>query len=167
MTLVWRIPLVVNALERNRARGVYVAYCLMVAYSQLLRVFDHLRAGDAAMASPFTVRDGIGVGFWEAGRGALTHHCVVEDGRLQNYQILTPSSWMASPRDPWDVPGPYEEAIIHTPILEEHGGPEGFVGIDISPVILIPANILTRLTGRVKYILTQKWHFWQAQACAG
>ena len=73
VTLVWRIPLVVNALERNRARGVYVAYCLMVAYSQLLRVFDYLRAGDAAMASPFTVRDGIGVGFWEAGRGALTH----------------------------------------------------------------------------------------------
>jgi hydrogenase large subunit len=55
----------------------------------------------------------------------------VEDGRLQNYQILTPSSWMASPRDPWDVPGPYEEAIIHTPILEKHQGPEGFVGIDI------------------------------------
>jgi hydrogenase large subunit len=131
VTLVWRIPLVVNALERNRARGVYVAYCLMVAYSQLLRVFDYLRAGDAAMASPFTVRDGIGVGFWEAGRGALTHHCVVEDGRLQNYQILTPSSWMASPRDPWEVPGPYEEAVIHTPILEKHHGPEDFIGIDI------------------------------------
>ena len=127
----WDVPQVANALERNRARAVHVPYCLMVAYTYLLQAFDYLGKGETAMSRPFTVRDGVGVGFWEGGRGVLTHHCVVEDGRLANYQILTPSTWMASPRDPWDIPGPYEEAVANTPILEEVTSEDEFVGIDI------------------------------------
>lgn len=130
-TVSWSVPPVVNALERNRARAVHVAYCLMVAYGFVLRALDFLREGETAMTAPFEVRDGVGVGFWEAGRGILTHHCAIEDGRLANYQILTPSTWMASPRDPWGVPGPYEEAAVNTPILEEIRDPADFVGIDI------------------------------------
>lgn len=131
MVLEWRLPRVLNALERNRARAVHVAYCLVAAYSSLLRAFDYLRTGDTAMAAPYSVSDGAGVGFWEAGRGSLTHHCIIEDGRLANYQILTPSTWMCSPRDPWDVAGPYEEAVMNTPILEEINGSDDFVGVDI------------------------------------
>jgi hydrogenase large subunit len=131
MVVHWDVPQVVNALERNRARAAHVSYCLMVAYTYLLRAFDYLGKGETAMSRPFTVADGVGVGFWEGGRGILTHHCVIEDGRLSNYQILTPSTWMASPRDPWDVPGPYEEAVANTPILEEVSSEEEFVGIDI------------------------------------
>jgi len=127
----WRVPPVVNAFERNRARAVHVGYCLMVAYTYLLQAFDYLGRGESAMARPFKVTDGVGVGFWEAGRGALTHHCVIEDGRLANYQILTPSTWMASPQDPWNVSGPYEEAVLNTPILEEATDADDFEGIDI------------------------------------
>jgi hydrogenase large subunit len=129
--LRWQLPTVVNALERNRARAFHVAFCLMAAYTSLLRGFDLLRGGDAETTAPFTPRDGVGIGLWEAGRGTLTHHCVIEDGRIANYQILTPSTWMASPRDPWEVPGPYEEAAVATPILEERLGEADFVGIDI------------------------------------
>ena len=129
--ITWTVPHVVNALERNRARAVHVAYCLMTAYHFVLRALDCLRQGETTMAVPFEVTDGVGAGFWEAGRGTLTHYCVVQDGKLANYQILTPSTWMASPRDPWDVPGPYEEAVIHTPILEEVRHREDFVGVDI------------------------------------
>src|SRR3970282_135020 len=107
--------------------AVHTAYCLMTAYTFALRALDYLREGETTMATPYEVRDGIGVGFWEGGRGSLTHYCVVEDGRLANYQILTPSTWMASPQDPWGVPGPYEEAVLHTPLLEEIGDPADFV----------------------------------------
>jgi hydrogenase large subunit len=37
----------------------------------------------------------------------------------------------ASPRDPWGNPGPYEEAVLNTPILEEFRTPEEFKGLDI------------------------------------
>jgi len=56
---------------------------------------------------------------------------VIDDGALSNYQIITPSTWNASPRDPWGAPGPYEEAILNTPILETFSGPDDYRGIDI------------------------------------
>jgi hydrogenase large subunit len=131
-TLRWRIPARPNALERNRARAYHVAYCGMAAYTFLLKAFECLRRGRTAMATPYAVPpEAIGVGFWEAGRGSLTHHVVIERRRIGNYQIVTPSTWMASPRDPFGVPGPYEEAVLNTPLLEEFERPEDFTGIDI------------------------------------
>lgn len=130
-TFEWRVPERVNALERNRARAFHVGYCLVAAYSYLLRALDLIREGETETSVPYEPHDGIGVGFWEAGRGALLHYADVRDGRLANYQILTPSTWMASPRDPWGGPGPYEEAVTGTPILERSEGRDGFSGVDI------------------------------------
>lgn len=132
-TLHWQIPTRLNALERNRARAYHVAYCGMVAYIYLLRAFEYVRLGKTAMSAPYTIPKGetIGVGFWEAGRGTLTHHVVLDGGRIANYQIVTPSTWMASPLDPFGTPGPYEEAVLNTPLLEEFTRPEEFTGIDI------------------------------------
>ena len=127
----WNVPSRVNALERNRARATHVGYCLMVAYSYLLQGFDLVRSGETAMSSPYEVVDGVGVGYWEGGRGMLTHHCKVEHGELASYQIVTPSTWMASPRDAWGAPGPYEEAVLGTPILEQTSGSTELVGIDV------------------------------------
>lgn len=131
-TLRWHLPARPNAIERNRARAYHVAYAGIVAYTFLLRAFAYLRQGKTEMAVPYTLPDeAIGVGFWEAGRGTLTHHAVLAGGRLANYQIVTPSTWMASPRDHMGVAGPYEEAVLNTPILEEYDRPEAFTGIDI------------------------------------
>jgi hydrogenase large subunit len=155
MTLAWRIPERLNALERNRARAYHIGYCGMVAYTFLLKAFEHLRLGRTAMSAPYTVPDeAIGAGFWEAGRGALTHHCTLEGGRIANYQIVTPSTWMASPRDPFGLPGPYEEAVMNTPLLEEFARPEDFTGIDILRTIrsfdpCMPCTVHMYAGGRV------------------
>ena len=45
--------------------------------------------------------------------------------------IVTPSTWNASPTDRWGQPGPYEEAVLNTPLLEETDDPKAFKGIDI------------------------------------
>jgi len=131
-TLQWQIPARLNALERNRARAYHISYCGMVAYTFLLKAFEYLRLGRTAMSIPYTIpQSAIGVGFWEAGRGTLTHHVVLDGGRIANYQIVTPSTWMASPQDPFGVPGPYEEAVMNTPLLEEFAHADDFTGIDI------------------------------------
>ena len=75
--------------------------------------------------------EGIGAGFWGAGRGWLTHHVVIEQGKLTNYQICTPSTINASPRDPWDQPGAYEQAVLGTPILEKMSDPTQFTSVDM------------------------------------
>jgi len=56
---------------------------------------------------------------------------IVKDGLIDNYQILTPSTFNAAPRTPWGAPGPYEEAVLNTPVLEKFGKVEDYQGIDI------------------------------------
>lgn len=134
MEFEWTVPDVWNALERNRGRAYHLAYCTMVAFDNWLVGLDLFKQGYTDVHTPFEVpKDGmqIGVGFWGAGRGYLTHHAVIEDGALVNYQIVTPSTWNASPKDPWARGGPYEEAVLNTPILEEFSRPEDYKGIDL------------------------------------
>jgi hydrogenase large subunit len=63
-------------------------------------------------------------------RGTLSHHVVIRDAKIANYHPYPPTSWNASPRDTFGTPGPYEDAIMNTPLFEE-GGRDGFKGIDI------------------------------------
>lgn len=134
MELEWKIPAQWNAFERNRARAYAVAYTTMVALDNWLMGQDLIKAGKTAVSSRFEVpKKGlqVGVGFWGAGRGWLAHHVVMEDGAIRNYQITTPSTINASPRDPWGNLGPYEEAVMNTPILENFNSAEEYKGIDI------------------------------------
>jgi hydrogenase large subunit len=118
--LFWKIPRTLNALERNRGRAYAMAFTAAIGMNQLLKAFEYWRAGETKVSTPFKVPkdERVAVGFWEAGRGYLTHHLHIDKGKIINYQICTPSTWNASPRDPFGAPGPYEEAIVDTPILE-------------------------------------------------
>ncbi len=132
--LEWHVPEHWNAFERNRARAYAIPYTAMVAMENWMMAQELFRQGETAISTPFEIpKKGtfIGAGFWGAGRGFLTHHLVIDNGAIGNYQILTPSTLNAAPRTPWDTPGPYEEAVINTPILEEFGDPDHFKGIDI------------------------------------
>ena len=133
MDLEWKIPEVWNAFERNRNRAYHILYSMLVAFDNLLIAFDLLKKGEHKTAAPYQVPKDhrIGVGFWGAGRGWLTHHLEMDRGALINYQIVTPSTINASPKDPWGHGGAYEEAVLSTPILEEFTRPEDFTGIDI------------------------------------
>ena len=60
-----------------------------------------------------------GWGFTEAPRGALGHWVHIKDKKIENYQAVVPSTWNCSPRDAKGIPGPYESALIGTPIADE------------------------------------------------
>ncbi|GAB1391979.1 nickel-dependent hydrogenase large subunit [Rhodocyclaceae bacterium] len=62
--------------------------------------------------------DGQGYGLIEAARGTLGHWVEIRDGKIARYQIITPTAWNGSPRDSMDVRGPWEEALIGTPIRD-------------------------------------------------
>ncbi len=55
---------------------------------------------------------GQSVGLVAAPRGALGHWLDVKEGRISNYQVITPTAWNASPKDQKGQAGPYEQAII-------------------------------------------------------
>jgi len=131
----WKIPETWGAFERNRARAYCILYTSAIAYDNLMIAYDLIRKGgpDAKTSTPYKVPKDFrtGVGLWSAGRGYLTHHMTMDKGVIENYQILTPSTWMASPKDPFGNPGPYEEAVMATPLLENYEKPEDFKGIDV------------------------------------
>lgn len=134
MTLRWDVPDRLNAAERLRAKAYHLAYCALVCHTGFVEALDLLKAGRTDVHTQFDVPSSgtqRGVGFWEAGRGYLTHYLVIEDGVIDNYQIVTPSTFMASPTDPFGNPGPYEEAAKNTPLLEDYTDQEDFTGMDI------------------------------------
>ncbi|WIM04825.1 MAG: nickel-dependent hydrogenase large subunit [Candidatus Nitricoxidivorans perseverans] len=59
-----------------------------------------------------------GAGLVEAARGALGHWISVADGRIANYQIISPTTWNFSPRDTDGMPGPLEQALVGAPAGE-------------------------------------------------
>jgi len=60
-----------------------------------------------------------GVGMTEAPRGALAHWIKIKERKIDNYQLVVPSTWNASPRDASGKRSAYEEALIGTPVAKE------------------------------------------------
>jgi len=134
-TFEWKIPRWSNAIERDRARTYFQAYAAACA----LRFAEHglaeVKAGHTKTWEPFDVPDeAFSCGFTEAVRGVLSHHMVIRGGKIANYHPYPPTPWNGSVRDVYGTPGPYEDAVMGTPIFEENP-PERFKGIDIMRTI--------------------------------
>jgi Ni,Fe-hydrogenase I large subunit len=78
-----------------------------------------LRIHDNSKWEPSTwPADASGAGLHEAPRGSLSHWVQIHDGTIANYQCVVPSTWNAGPRDAKGRRGPYEEALIGTPVAD-------------------------------------------------
>jgi [NiFe] hydrogenase large subunit/hydrogenase large subunit len=78
-----------------------------------------LRIHDNSKWDPSTwPAEAMGAGFHEAPRGALGHWVHISNGTIANYQCVVPSTWNAGPRDAKGQRGPYEEALIGTPVAD-------------------------------------------------
>ncbi|MBF0563647.1 MAG: nickel-dependent hydrogenase large subunit [Nitrospirae bacterium] len=111
-----------STLGRTAARGIEtlaVAEMLPVWIDELVA---NIKGGDYRIHNgekwePNTwPAEARGFGFHEAPRGALCHWIVIKDKKVANYQCVVPSGWNASPRDVADRRGPYEEALVGTPV---------------------------------------------------
>lgn len=59
-----------------------------------------------------------GYGLFEAPRGSLGHWVEIENTLVKNYQAVVPSTWNAGPRDAKGQRGPYETALLKTPVAD-------------------------------------------------
>lgn len=62
--------------------------------------------------------DGEGFGLLQVARGALGHWVSIRGGRIERYQIVSPTTWNASPRDGLGRPGHWEETLVGTPVAD-------------------------------------------------
>jgi Ni,Fe-hydrogenase I large subunit len=113
-----------STLGRTAARGIEA----QVLAERSLEVLDQLVAniggGDIAIHNgdlwepstwPATAS---GFGMHEAPRGSLSHWVTINDGAIDQYQIVVPSTWNAGPRDGNGERGAYESALLGTPIAD-------------------------------------------------
>ncbi len=111
-----------STLGRTAARGLetkLIAGWAKEFYNQLL---SNIKNGDTRMFNnekwdPETwPAEAKGVGLTEAPRGALAHWIVIKNKKIDNYQLVVPSTWNASPRDAKGQRSAYEAALIGTPV---------------------------------------------------
>lgn len=113
-----------STLGRTAARGletILIAEWALEFYDSLL---GNIKNGDSRMFDnskwePSTwPAESKGVGLTEAPRGALAHWIVIKDEKIDNYQMVVPSTWNASPRDPQGKMSAYEASLIGTPVAD-------------------------------------------------
>jgi len=111
-----------STLGRTAARGIetqLIAGWSKEFYTQLL---TNIKNGDTRMFNnerwdPDTwPQEARGVGMSEAPRGALAHWIVIKEKKIDNYQLVVPSTWNASPRDAKGERSAYEASLIGTPV---------------------------------------------------
>ncbi|HEX7574699.1 MAG TPA: nickel-dependent hydrogenase large subunit, partial [Bacteroidota bacterium] len=113
-----------STLGRTAARGIetqLIAGWSKEFYTQLL---TNIKNGDTRMFNnarwdPDTwPQEARGVGMSEAPRGALAHWIVIKEKKIDNYQLVVPSTWNASPRDAKGERSAYEASLIGTPVKD-------------------------------------------------
>jgi hydrogenase large subunit len=113
-----------STLGRTAARGletILIAEWALEFYDSLL---GNIKNGDSRMFDnskwePSTwPAEAKGVGLTEAPRGALAHWIVIKNEKIDNYQLVVPSTWNASPRDPQGKMSAYEASLIGTPVAD-------------------------------------------------
>jgi hydrogenase large subunit len=60
-----------------------------------------------------------GVGLTEAPRGSVGHWINIKDRKISRYQVISPTSWNASPKDDKGQPGALEQAMIGTKVKDK------------------------------------------------
>lgn len=115
---------VFSTLGRHAARALECHWTAKMMVKYVDDLTANIKAGDETAADmskwdPKTwPKSCKGVGPCEAPRGALGHWCVIEDGRIANWQAVVPTTWNASPRTPDGKHGTYEASLIGTPIAD-------------------------------------------------
>ncbi len=114
------VPDLHSTMGRHLARAVRAAVLSELAQKHYTLLLENIGRGDVNVyvEPQFPPGEVRGFGVHEAPRGMLSHWVVIQDGQIANYQAVVPSTWNASPRDQRGERGPYEAALLGTPIAD-------------------------------------------------
>ncbi|BDV44735.1 hydrogenase 2 large subunit [Geotalea uraniireducens] len=113
-----------STLGRTAARGIETLLVARELPNWLNQLVANIGGGDLTIHNnerwdPATwPREAAGYGWHNAPRGSLGHWIRIREQQIENYQAVVPSTWNASPRDERGQRGPYEAALLGTPIAD-------------------------------------------------
>jgi [NiFe] hydrogenase large subunit len=111
------LPQMYSTIGRTGARAIETK---VIADAMPDWIADLIVTKNNPLRVSFTMQPaGTGVALNEAPRGALGHWLNYSGTKIDNYQMVVPSTWNFGPRDAANVAGPVEQALIGTPVAVE------------------------------------------------
>ena len=113
-----------STLGRTAARAIETKLMTKWSFEFYDQLINNIKGGDERMANTEKWKksswpsEAKGVGLMEAPRGALAHWIKIKDTKIDNYQLVVPSTWNSSPRDANGQRSAYEESLIGTPVAD-------------------------------------------------
>jgi hydrogenase large subunit len=117
-------PALFSTLGRVAARGIETQLIAEQLQGWITELETNMNSGNLAIHNgekwdPATwPAQASGWGATEAPRGALGHWVNIENTKIKNYQCVVASTWNGSPRDANGRRGPWEQALIGTPVAD-------------------------------------------------
>jgi quinone-reactive Ni/Fe-hydrogenase large subunit len=113
------VKVLFSTLGRTAARALETKLVADHAEEWVTELVTNIKAGDTRTWSRCDVpKVAEGRGMKEAPRGSLGHWVKIKNKVIENYQAVVPSTWNASPRGQAGLRGPYEEALVGTPVAD-------------------------------------------------
>ncbi|HEB73423.1 MAG TPA: nickel-dependent hydrogenase large subunit [Nitrospirae bacterium] len=106
-----------STLGRTAARAIETKVIADEMGAWMNELIANIKRGDLETFTDYKMPDkASGFGMTEAPRGALGHWIEIKGGKIDNYQLIVPTTWNGSPRDAQGRRSSFEEALIGTPV---------------------------------------------------
>ncbi len=108
-----------STLGRTAARGIQTLVIAGKMEEWLNKLQDNVAKGKNEIYTEWKMPDeAYGVGWADVPRGALSHWIHIKGGKIENFQLVVPSTWNLGPRCAKNQLSAVEEALMGTPIAD-------------------------------------------------
>jgi quinone-reactive Ni/Fe-hydrogenase large subunit len=101
---------------RNAARAIETGYICEYIFKLVSRLIQNIKYYDTETWTKFNFEDlekeTKGRAFFEVPRGTLAHFVSIKNQKIENFSVIAPTTWNATPKNFDGVRGAYEEALI-------------------------------------------------------
>ena len=105
-----------SSVGRNVARAIESAYICEYIFKLVSRLLQNIKYYDTQTWTKYDFNalktEAKGKAFLEVPRGTLAHLINIKDAKIQNYSVIAPTTWNATPKNFDGSRGAYEEALI-------------------------------------------------------
>ena len=101
---------------RNAARAIESSYICEYIFKLVSRLIQNIKYYDTDTWVKFDFekmqKNTKGKAFLEVPRGVLSHFVSIKDAKIENFSVIAPTTWNATPKNLDGLRGAYEEALI-------------------------------------------------------
>ncbi len=101
---------------RNAARAIESSYICEYIFKLVSRLIQNIKYYDVDTWTKFDFdslkKETKGRAFFEVPRGTLSHFVSIKGAKIENFSVIAPTTWNATPKNFDGVRGAYEEALV-------------------------------------------------------